>query len=175
MKSQPIRGATLPRRPLASSTRFQSTRPIRGATFSRAPIADTSDVFQSTRPIRGATARAAGCGHIQGISIHAPHTGRDGYAYNMLAVPQIFQSTRPIRGATWLRCSSCFGTIHFNPRAPYGARRNYVLHEVMICPFQSTRPIRGATSLSSGGVVRHSDFNPRAPYGARRHIMPPKL
>ena len=58
----------------------------------------------------------------QKISIHAPHTGRD--------LGSIYR---------------CIHVVHFNPRAPYGARR-YGLRS-------------SAPSMP--------DFNPRAPYGAR--------
>ena len=80
-----------------------------------------------------------------GISIHAPHTGRDVHGH---AVPQRLHD--------------------FNPRAPYGARPSmgrklrdlgeisihapHTGRDVSLCPhwsapteFQSTRPIRGAT------------------------------
>ena len=124
-----------------------------------------------------------------GISIHAPHAGRD--------------ATPPSPGRS--------GT-HFNPRAPCGARlgrlarARYALAISIHAPhagrdvgsakvrshiylFQSTRPIRGATPLVHGvsgqrqisihaphtgrdGWTRCSltiwaHFNPRAPYGAR--------
>ena len=101
---------------------FQSTRPIRGATDDdgknasnkvyfnpRAPYgarqAEDSIYrvlmqFQSTRPIRGATASARNCSPNHSISIHAPHTGRDG---------SMDYDERERRD--------------FNPRAPYGARQ----------------------------------------------------
>ena len=34
------------------------------------------------------------------ISIHAPHTGRDGLSLESSTLRLVFQSTRPIRGAT---------------------------------------------------------------------------
>ena len=58
-----------------------------------------------------------------GISIHAPHAGRDGR----------------IR----VRCLS---DLHFNPRAPCGARRCVLLSKFRSFIFQSTRPMRGATA-----------------------------
>ena len=58
------------------------------------------------------------------ISIHAPHTGRDTMMTSRTSCPRLFQSTRPIRGATLLRYSlRRSSSLHFNPRAPYGARR----------------------------------------------------
>ena len=63
-------------------------------------------------------------GLVVAISIHAPHTGRD-YLYDGTHPNAAgFQSTRPIRGATF--CVS--------------------LQKTEIQAFQSTRPIRGATS-----------------------------
>ena len=50
---------------------------------------------------RDATKEATGIKHE--ISIHAPHTGRDGHR-PILGVTYVqFQSTRPIRGATIYR------------------------------------------------------------------------
>ena len=56
--------------------KFQSTRPMRGAT---APVFDPRPAvtFQSTRPMRGATRLAYHTGARIGVSIHAPHAGRD--------------------------------------------------------------------------------------------------
>ncbi len=80
----------------------------------------------------------------------------------------VFQSTRPIRGATRITFLPGSILLHFNPRAPYGAR-HAILHivsgeitisihaphtgrdytptwlKVYFYQFQSTRPIRGAT------------------------------
>ena len=105
----------------ACSGLFQSTRPMRGATkhgflklpqttyFNpRAPcgarhslsgIHGFATEFQSTRPMRGATFWCASFQLLNGISIHAPHAGRDCWVMPF--------SSR-----------SC----HFNPRAPCGAR-----------------------------------------------------
>ena len=79
--------------------------------------------FQSTRPIRGATRYPEPVPEPQRISIHAPHTGRDGSVG--IRIP---------------------GSVNFNPRAPYGARlySNHVRQRGR--GFQSTRPIRGATA-----------------------------
>ena len=59
--------------------------------------------FQSTRPIRGATIFVSALVCTSGISIHAPHTGRD-----------VRYTIDPIQ--TWW---------DFNPRAPYGARLTF--------------------------------------------------
>ena len=146
--------------------------------------------FQSTRPIRGATRRGRR-GRRQGpISIHAPHTGRDGVALGQNLELVLFQSTRPIRGATPkvaakvarfcafqstrpIRGATCLGNgrihrqVNFNPRAPYGARQQRKRREKALQKFQSTRPIRGATRRRRAAPNTPGDFNPRAPYGAR--------
>ena len=80
---------------------------------------------------------------------------------------------------------------NFNPRAPYGARReklsvllgkvlfqstrpirgatfNDVAEGLAATQFQSTRPIRGATVSPKATVDITKHFNPRAPYGARQ-------
>ena len=101
--------------------------------------------FQSTCPVRGTTARSAGRGAINDISIHVPRTGHDETGLIFTGVISIFQSTCPVRGTTTLCAIQTILTMHFNPRAPYGARR------------------------PSPTVRRWSrNFNPRAPYGARR-------
>ena len=101
---------------------FQSTRPIRGATSTALGTTLDRIKFQSTRPIRGATLIQEYNHDCKEISIHAPHTGRDGIQDQ---VSVFFRN--------------------FNPRAPYGARRNSQESQLQDGKFQSTRPIRGAT------------------------------
>ena len=68
-------------RPIAESGKnpkkgFQSTRPMRGATID--VVHDYQDYeFQSTRPMRGATRPCCCPPPRRGVSIHAPHAGRD--------------------------------------------------------------------------------------------------
>ena len=101
-------------------------------------------VFQSSRPLRGATS---------GSFVDPTDSSR-------------FQSSRPLRGAT-RRGPRRRGWQNFNPRAPYGARREHNHQDGRTLKFQSSRPLRGATTWtgSSPSTARH--FNPRAPYGAR--------
>ena len=126
------------------------------------------------------------------ISIHAPHTGRDGVVLLSGRRCSKFQSTRPIRGATLCLFRRLTLFRDFNPRAPYGARRTKILlttlqtlfqstrpirgatifqnsHSGSTTLFQSTRPIRGATGTIQQPVCPYFYFNPRAPYGARRY------
>ena len=86
--------------------------------------------FQSTRPVWGATAVAVPQYVDTVISIHAPRMGRDRSAS---------MTTPPPR--------------HFNPRAPYGARRFWPCPGWSIAPFQSTRPVWGATHFSTSSIM----------------------
>ena len=118
--------------------------------------------------MRGATGDGHLRGRVAGISIHAPHAGRD---------PQGPPSRPP--------CG------YFNPRAPCGARPKWAwqrnaqigisIHaphagrdRAWYCPscrairFQSTRPMRGATFQPWIIPAGLHDFNPRAPCGARQ-------
>ena len=80
--------------------------------------------------------------------------------------------------------------MHFNPRAPCGARLVHFTAQIAVYQFQSTRPVRGATIdyynlLIGGHISIHApragrdnkmckrskqmfNFNPRAPCGARQ-------
>ena len=82
--------------------------------------------FQSTRPLRGATSFP----NLQSvsllISIHAPLAGRDLSLCSGITLRPLFQSTRPLRGATLTDGAVITLDLHFNPRAPCGARRKIV-------------------------------------------------
>ena len=58
-----------------------------------------------------------------------------------------FQPTRPLRGATDLKLHSFLESVDFNPRAPCGARREYMFDLLFAPLFQPTRPLRGATQI----------------------------
>ena len=161
-----MRGATLGTETKKAPSKFQSTRPLRGATFCQI-VTSYLYAFQSTRPLRGATTTAKDSRRKWPISIHAPLAGRD----SLYSRPTSRQ-------------------MHFNPRAPCGARR--ISWTVRPPPpvFQSTRPLRGATyrllrptrdiaisihaplagrdSLRPACFILPPNFNPRAPCGARR-------
>ncbi len=75
---------------------------------------------------------------------------------------KVFQSTRPARGATVdVRYYKAL-ILHFNPRAPRGAR----LSDAAFLPrpgrFQSTRPARGATKIFRR-TAAHSKFQSTRP------------
>ena len=159
-----------------ASPLFQSTRPMRGATVGPGDIPAIEKPFQSTHPMRGATSNTPRPPIDHGISIHAPHAGRDRcrrsdrrgkYYFNPRApcgarrasiddlrtVQRSFQSTRPVRGAT-SGCPAWYSSAwHFNPRAPCGARRAMTRTGTPSAGFQSTRPVRGATSMTNGDVL----------------------
>ena len=100
--------------------------------------------FQSTRPIRGATLSTMVfcCGVM--ISIHAPHTGRDH------ALVRPFQRQQ-----------------NFNPRAPYGARRDFPCSGTRTQRISIHAPHTGRDQLLYLTFWQGRNFNPRAPYGAR--------
>ena len=74
---------------------------MRGATNTLFTDEWYSREFQSTRPMRGATREGLLLVRHVGISIHAPHAGRDRTHEIHRAREAQFQSTRPMRGATW--------------------------------------------------------------------------
>ena len=78
------------------------------------------------------------------ISIHAPHTGRDGILTIIIIGPFSFQSTRPIRGATKPLVNKALENQFQSTRPIRGATLIGVLG-AWLTAFQSTRPIRGAT------------------------------
>ena len=101
------------------------------------------------------------------ISIHAPHTGRDGELYVCNYMMFKFQSTRPIRGATSPGPCNTRRYCDFNPRAPYGARLIGPKNQRSIpWEFQSTRPIRGAT-VSPDQYDGDSTISIHAPHTGR--------
>ena len=82
-----------------------------------------ANLFQSTRPIRGATRGPYDPRQQTPISIHAPHTGRDG-----------------------LSADQFMGSLVISIHAPHTGRDRPPAPDPLPCaPFQSTRPIRGAT------------------------------
>ena len=148
--------------------KFQSTRPIRGATGQGDGLADLNGDFNPRAPYGARPGRVLEALRRYDISIHAPHTGRDAAIPCTPPPGVLFQSTRPIRGATmeghqYLRIRG-----HFNPRAPYGARRKRWGIALPVFHFNPRAPYgaRLASTVIISMALRN--FNPRAPYGARR-------
>ena len=146
--------------------KFQSTRPMRGATRSALSVQRLRSHFNPRAPCGARLAFAAEDGEDDGISIHAPHAGRDGAGLEI--PPEV---------------------MNFNPRAPCGARRGQLGRQVGAIAIsihaphagrdietefnQSTREIsihaphagRDASARRAGASA--TNFNPRAPCGAR--------
>ena len=172
---------------------FQSTRPIRGATSGNNRLKLGKQNFNPRAPYGARLIFSASLVPCYGISIHAPHTGRDP--------------------------SGQFGyssTTNFNPRAPYGARlcclaadgcvsrisihaphtgrdyqysaddvvsnfisihaphtgRDRLIFPASVKPFPISihAPHTGRDSTIITTTFRGFNFNPRAPYGARRDL-----
>ena len=84
-----------------------------------------------------------------------------------------FQSTCPARGTTYVIHLYNLYTMHFNPRAPRGARPAPAYAQDKRHRFQSTCPARGTTSTTRGKPCCGRYFNPRAPRGARPNNTAP--
>ena len=87
------------------------------------------------------------------ISTHAPLAGRDSRSWSNASLLAGFQPTRPLRGATVFGAVVLRMLIHFNPRAPCGARPVTKINVVTEITFQPTRPLRGATNLVIGFLL----------------------
>ena len=79
--------------------------------------------FQSTHPVWGATPAEDSKPTAGAISIHAPRMGCDRSS-----------------------ASASTATMHFNPRTPYGVRRDPESKLIAGATFQSTHPVWGATT-----------------------------
>ena len=86
-------------RPRSLAWSFNPRAPC-GTRRGRPDTATGSEGFQSTRPMRDATNAARALGRWRGVSIHAPHAGRDTRANVYSLARATFQSTRPMRDAT---------------------------------------------------------------------------
>ena len=126
--------------------RISTHAPLAGRDGRPSPHRWSSSSFQPTRPLRGATF----------------------LSLMLRRCCAVFQPTRPLRGATRPALTSIGRFLHFNPRAPCGARPIMGLLENRAKLFQPTRPLRGATSKSRQRSLCNFYFNPRAPCGARR-------
>ena len=104
-----------------------------------------ADIFQSTLPVGGAT---------RGSTTIWPRR-------------VAFQSTLPVGGATLLRLCPAGGAGDFNPRSPWGERRN---DNTMACETIeiSIHAPRGGSDVSVRfQPLRRLNFNPRSPWGER--------
>ena len=126
---------------------FQSTRPIRGATGSEGAQDRHGRHFNPRAPYGARPVYPLEVVLPITISIHAPHTGRDGrrklccifYSISIHA-PHTGRDAKP-----WASSPVTGISIH----APHTGRDAFSLVSLrMVTVFQSTRPIRGATRAS---------------------------
>ena len=142
--TRPVWGATRVPHRLTPAHKFQSTRPVWGATIGIAVGQDERVIsIHAPRVGRDYTGRIRSC-RLSNFNPRAPCGARPPPT-NWIASPFLFQSTRPVWGATPLRrtCTNCSAIsihaprvgrdslhslriplhVHFNPRAPCGARQ----------------------------------------------------
>ena len=101
----------------------------------------------------------------RGVSIHAPHAGRDPL-WKSCAPRKRFQSTRPMRGATQVCYSQllhCVVSIH----APHAGRDVVVLCNVRPPCVSIHAPHAGRDQQLQLAEYTAAGFNPRAPCWAR--------
>ena len=102
--------------------RFQSTCP-RWGTTDQGVIQNPTTKISIHVPQVGHDKKAEDTAFLFEISIHVPQVGHDFFSPLFAAAAAAFQSTCPRWGTTV--CFSCDSScrIHFNPRAPGGARQ----------------------------------------------------
>ena len=122
--------------------------------------------FQPTRPLRGATSRLRPLNQRKTISTHAPLAGRD-QGLREEPLRKRISTHAPLAGRDGATRRNPAGRLHFNPRAPCGARPVPRRFYDRKGTFQPTRPLRGATIACPSASWTPTDFNPRAPCGAR--------
>ena len=118
--------------------------------------------------MRGATSNTPRPPIDHGISIHAPHAGRDQLFFPTLLLLSLFQSTRPMRGATRARSLFVAQQCYFNPRAPCGARQPPPRQARPCLHFNPRAPCGARHENNFWFGACQPNFNPRAPCGARQ-------
>ena len=123
--------------------------------------------FQSTLPVGGATPYSMRIAPQLQISIHAPRGGSDLLSKVYLMPVIHFNPRSPWGERRQIPCASWY--FHdFNPRSPWGERLQAITLYVLEFPFQSTLPVGGATGYNQYVEARRYDhFNPRSPWGER--------
>ena len=148
---------------------FQSTRPIRGATQQQ----QQQERFQGPRDFNPRAPYGARLNHLtgatprKGISIHAPHTGRDFPGAVRLLCLLYFNPRAPYGARLVVLCLIEFLLPYFNPRAPYGARPQSAPFRRLRRRISIHAPHTGRDGNIRVTLMLGKDFNPRAPYGAR--------
>ena len=124
---------------------FISTHaPLAGRDIKKRRAVVAVNSFQPTRPLRGATNGQARLFAEVEISTHAPLAGRDRQHLGH-RIAGLISTHAPLAGRDPSRKSFPAPNLHFNPRAPCGARQNVSPNQSIIAVFQPTRPLRGAT------------------------------
>ena len=106
---------------------------------------DDFDRFQSTLPVGGATVKAA---------------------LSMALFK--FQSTLPVGGATGIVLAARWISPSFNPRSPWGERRETTSTTSPAGSFNPRSPWGERRAWTAGASPARSSFNPRSPWGERR-------
>ena len=140
---------------------------MRGATMKSAKELSLPSNFNPRAPCGARQGSAVVHRQAVGISIHAPHAGRD-----VAVVPRVkraleFQSTRPMRGAT-VRDAEGSRRVVISIHAPHAGRdrREHRWHDRR-GHISIHAPHAGRDLTPKGGNRRARNFNPRAPCGAR--------
>ena len=145
---------------------FQSTLPVGGATLAyffvafalfyfnpRSPwgerllggrTARRTMAFQSTLPVGGATSVTALAVNALKISIHAPRGGSD-LSIGFIGLALGISIHAPRGGSDCNRATEILPPMDFNPRSPWGERRQGLQTVGAQLTFQSTLPVGGAT------------------------------
>ena len=127
-------------------------------------------VFQSTLPTRGETAVRGAFPVLHHISIHSPHTGRDGqrrYIRGRGAISIHSPHTgRDVKGPSVSNWES-----DFNPLSPHGERRSSVRLSATTTDFNPLSP-HGERPGSLRRNRWRRNFNPLSPHGERPHNPP---
>ena len=147
--------------------KFQSTLPVGGATTLDTLTIKVYARFQSTLPVGGATASECAAAPSAAISIHAPRGGSDLMTIITMTTIIIFQSTLPVGGATNF-FHGLDDLIHdFNPRSPWGERRNLYWTTWLPSSYFNPRSPWGERQRTHYNTPACCHFNPRSPWGER--------
>ena len=109
-------------------------------------------IFQLTCPMRGTTTTFINCNVTFLISTHVPHAGHDFFFYFTYELFNISTHV-PHAGHDPPDTSRLCTAVHFNSRAPCGARLILLQYVFNFNPFQLTCPMRGTTTLDNPSSI----------------------
>ena len=142
--TRPLRGATRTSKTWKPATRISTHAPLAGRDRDMTPE-EIAELISTHAPLAGRDAAAAPrLRRIYVISTHAPLAGRDDTASPQPASHLHFNQRAPC-GARRSRPTIYLRGRYFNPRAPCGARPGVAPAKNSYWLFQPTRPLRGAT------------------------------